>query len=64
MNITETQISQWADSYNSRSLLPILIRKLIQETIPANSLEKISFHGDSAVDLPGFDGITDSLNPY
>lgn len=61
MNITETQISQWADSYNSRGLLPILIRKLIQETIPANSLGKISFHGDSAVDLPGFDGITDSL---
>lgn len=58
MKMTETQIQQWADTYDARGKLPILIRRLVQETVSNESIEKIFFRGDSGVDLSGVDGKT------
>ena len=60
MPINETAIRQWADRHECRSHLPILIRRLIRETIP--SLSTLRFPGNEAVDLAGFDGQAETEN--
>ena len=54
--ITETDIRQWADRIEARSLLPVLIRKLIRETTA--TLSFLRFPGNDAIALPGVDGET------
>lgn len=52
--ITETHIRQWADRVEARSLLPVLVRRLIRETTPG--LKSLRFPGNDAIALNGFDG--------
>lgn len=52
--IDETAIRQWADRHECRRKLPILIRRLIRETVP--SLSSLHFPGNEAIDLRGLDG--------
>ncbi|MBC6427663.1 MAG: hypothetical protein GDA55_00225 [Cellvibrionales bacterium] len=56
MPISETDIRQWADHQECRNNLPILIRRLIRETVSRNSLISLRFPGNEAVDLSGIDG--------
>ncbi len=53
MQITATQIEQWAGTNEARALLPILIRNLISATAPGKSLAMV---GGDSVNSPGFDG--------
>lgn len=52
--ITETHIRQWADRVEARSLLPVLVRRLIRETSPG--LKSLRFPGNDAIALHGVDG--------
>lgn len=45
--ITETNIRQWADRIEARSLLPVLVRRLIRETTPG--LKSLRFPGNDAI---------------
>lgn len=56
--ITETDIRQWADCIEARSLLPVLVRRLVRETTPG--LTSIRFPGNDAVALHGVDGSTEA----
>lgn len=56
MKFTETDIQQWADRTETRSLLPVLVRRLVRETTP--NLTAMRFPGNDAVALPGIDGET------
>lgn len=57
MRIDETAIRQWADRHDCRSSLPILIRRLIRESVC--SLVSMRFPGNEAVDLSGLDGLVE-----
>lgn len=57
MKISYTRIKQWADTRDAQAQLPVLVRRLIRTTTPR--IEKMSFPGGDAVNLPGFDGITE-----
>ena len=59
MRITGQEIANWAGTAECRYKLPVLCRKLIVETTP--KLVSFDFPSDTAVDLPGYDGITDNL---
>lgn len=54
--ITETHIRHWADRVEARSLLPILVRRLVRET--TSSLTSMRFPGNDAIALHGVDGET------
>ena len=54
LDLTETDIRQWADRQQCRNSLPILVRKLVRET--TQSIELMRFPGNEAVDLAGLDG--------
>lgn len=59
--ITTTDIEQWADRIEARSLLPVLIRRLVRETTP--ELTSIRFPGHETVALHGVDGETSANAP-
>jgi len=54
VTVDETAIRQWADRHECRRNLPILIRRLIRETIVG--VQSLRFPGNEAVDLSGLDG--------
>ena len=56
MKITANHIEQWSDSRESQSLLPVLIRRLIKETLAKDEIAEIDFPGYEQVSKPGFDG--------
>ena len=53
--ITSTHLKQWADTKESQSLLPELIRRLICASV--KRLDRLSFPSGDAVHIPGWDGI-------
>ena len=57
MKVSYTQIKQWADTRGAQAQLPVLVRRLIRTTTPR--IERMSFPGGDAINLPGFDGITE-----
>ncbi|MEH7827211.1 hypothetical protein [Gemmobacter denitrificans] len=58
MPIDETAIRLWAERHECRRNLPILVRRLLRETVP--SLVSMRFPGNEAVDLAGLDGQAES----
>ncbi len=56
LNITANYIEQWSNERNSQELLPVLIRRLIKETLPRGSIIEIDFPGYENVGRTGFDG--------
>ena len=60
LEITAKDIEQWSDSRESQSLLPVLIRRLIKETLAKDEIDEIDFPGYEQVSKPGFDGCLDS----
>jgi hypothetical protein len=50
-----TDLSSWANTRNSQSTLPQLIRRLVRATVDSPS--KVDFPADEAVQLSGWDGI-------
>lgn len=62
--ITETNIRQWADRIEARSLLPVLVRRLIRETTPG--LKSLRFPGNDAIALHGVDGeaVSETSTPW
>lgn len=53
--ITSTHLKQWADTKESQSLLPELIRRLICASV--KRLDRLSFPSGDAGHMPGWDGI-------
>lgn len=53
--ITSTHLKQWADTKESQSLLPELIRRLICASV--KRLDRLSFPCGDAGHMPGWDGI-------
>lgn len=53
--ITSTHLKQWADTRESQSLLPELVRRLICASV--KQLDRLSFPCGDAVHMPGWDGI-------
>lgn len=66
IEISSTEIEQWADRRSSQGHLPLLIRKLILATIGVDAIEYINFPSGDDIGKPGFDGklITKSSNIY
>ena len=56
LNITANYIEQWSNERDSQKLLPVLIRRLIKETLPRGSIIEIDFPGYENVGRTGFDG--------
>lgn len=59
--ITSTHLKQWADTKESQSLLPELIRRLICASV--KRLDRLSFPSGDAVHMPGWDGIVSCQEP-
>lgn len=59
--ITSTHLKQWADTKESQSLLPELIRRLICASV--KRLDKLSFPSGDAVHMSGWDGIVSCQEP-
>lgn len=55
ISITSTNINEWANTINSREILPVLLRKLIHSTI--SEIEYIDFPGYDNSQQPGADGV-------
>ncbi len=58
--VTSTDLKQWADSIESKSLLPLLIRKLILSGIDIEHISKIEFPFGDDTSTGGFDGDLES----
>ena len=58
MNITTSELKQWADTVDCQNRLPVLIRSLIQEC--NDTIKFIEFPGFKSINLPGFDGIVEA----
>lgn len=59
--ITSTDLKRWADTRESQSLLPELVRRLICASV--KQLDRLSFPCGDAVHMPGWDGIVSSPEP-
>lgn len=53
--ITSTDLKQWAGTKECQQLLPELVKKLIDASVP--KIERLSFPSGDATVLPGWDGI-------
>ncbi len=58
--ITATQLNQWADSIESRHLLPELVKKLVYAT--KIDLIRVEIPTHEQVQYSGWDGVVDSTN--
>ena len=56
LNITANYIEQWSNERNSQELLPVLIRRLLKETLPRGGIIEIDFPGYENIGRAGFDG--------
>lgn len=54
--ITSTDLKHWADTLESKSMFPLLIRKLILATINIENINKIEFPFGDDVQVGGYDG--------
>ena len=59
--ITSTDLKRWADTRESQSLLPELVRRLICASV--KQLDRLSFPCGDAVHMPGWDGIVSCPEP-
>ncbi|WP_125471561.1 MULTISPECIES: hypothetical protein [unclassified Sphingomonas] len=59
LNITALDIAEWADRFSARSLLPVLVRRLVQEA--GTALSAIDFPGYDEAQRPGWDGWTEAV---
>lgn len=66
LQVTSTEIHQWADTRSSQSKLPDLIRRLILTTIDYRAIDHIAFPCGDDIGRPGYDGVltTRESNPY
>lgn len=66
LQVSSTQIHQWADTRFSQSKLPDLIRRLILTTIDYRAIDHIAFPCGDDIGRPGYDGVltTRESNPY
>lgn len=66
LNITAQQIEGWSDEVISRVLLPVLVRKLIKESLPDTAISEINFPGYENISRHGVDGklISTTNHPY
>ena len=53
--ITAHDLNSWADTIESRSLLPELVKRLIAATIPI--CDTCIFPSRESIQLPGWDGV-------
>ncbi|NDV43134.1 hypothetical protein [Flagellimonas sediminis] len=58
--VTSTDLKQWADRIESKSLLPLLIRKLILAGIDIEHISKIDFPFGDDTNTGGYDGDLES----
>jgi len=60
-HITAADLDYWGTKYSARGELPILVRRLIHETV--REPPKIcDFPSGSGIDLPGHDGVLDAVS--
>lgn len=66
IQISSTEIHQWADTISSQSKLPDLIRRLILTTIDYRTIDHIAFPCGDDIGRPGYDGVltTRESNPH
>lgn len=66
LQVSSTEIHQWADTISSQSKLPDLIRRLIITTIDYRAIDHIAFPCGDDISRPGYDGVltTRESNPY
>ncbi|GAB5417006.1 MAG: hypothetical protein Crog4KO_18730 [Crocinitomicaceae bacterium] len=55
-HINSTEIQNWAEKSSSKSILPLLIRKLIRATIDSREISTIDFPALDDVQVGGYDG--------
>jgi hypothetical protein len=53
-----TDIHEWANRLEARALLPRVIRRLIQASMPG--LIRLNIRADEGIQEPGWDGITET----
>jgi plasmid maintenance system antidote protein VapI len=58
-DITSTDIARWAETSRARTVLPVLVRRLIYSVAPDAKL--VDFPGHDAGQRPGWDGRVDAL---
>lgn len=56
VEIKAAQIETWSDQREAQDHLPVLVRRLIKETLPQGSIQRMDFPGYENVSRPGFDG--------
>ena len=56
LKITAYDLEKWSDEIESRHLLPIFIRRLINETLAKGDITDMNFPGHESTKKPGFDG--------
>ena len=54
--ITAQMLDEWSNRQEARHLLPVLIRRLVRETIPSDKIREIDFPGYENITRPGIDG--------
>ncbi|MDE0079035.1 MAG: tetratricopeptide repeat protein [Caldilineaceae bacterium] len=52
-----SDIDNWAARQVAKGQLPTLIRRLVQETLPASEPRRIDIPSESSINFPGWDGI-------
>ena len=60
LKITADDIEKWSDEIEARHLLPILVRRLIYETLPRGEVTDMDFPGYGNIKRTSFDGQLDS----
>ena len=54
--ITAQMLNDWSGELRAQHLLPILIRRLVRETVPSGKIREMDFPGYENVNRPGMDG--------
>ena len=55
--ITAQMLDEWSGELRAQHLLPVLIRRLVRETIPSDKISEIDFPGYENINRPGIDGL-------
>ena len=56
--VSAVQLNRWADSNDSKSRLPELIRRLVHGTVEPADIEFLDFPAGEETHRPGYDGVT------
>ena len=62
--IKAKMLDEWSDELKAQHLLPILIRRLVRETVPPDKIREIDFPGYENVNRPGMDGWLETTARY